>query len=131
MDILEKTVLIIEDERNSIGIPPRFFETAGYKVEISGKAAEGVEMSRRLKPGIIVVDMLMPDMPGDETLRELSEHPATREIPVIVALPPGFFPSGISELKKMGKQVAVVKKPVTHDNLHSAISAFGLDEVGS
>lgn len=124
MDTAEKTVLVMEDEKSNLGIPPEFFTEAGYRVETYGLATAGVERSRSLKPGMIVVDMLMPDMPGDETVRELSQDPCTREIPVIVALPPGFYPSGIAALKKMGKQVAALKKPIDLADLRETIEAF-------
>jgi len=130
MAMPERTVLIIEDENNSIGIPPVFFSEAGYRVETSRRAAEGIERCRLLKPGVVVLDMLMPDMPGDETIRELSQHTDTADIPVIVTLPPGFYPSGMAELKRMGRRVEVLKRPIDLRDLKKLIGAMAEDGGG-
>ena len=44
----------------------------------------GIELARRHHPHLILLDVHLPDMRGDEVLRQLKDDPATREIPVVV-----------------------------------------------
>jgi DNA-binding response OmpR family regulator len=124
----EKTVVMIEDGGRTMGIPPQFFTAAGYKVEIFRRAEEGIRNCRLLKPGLIVMDMLMPDMPGDETIRALSAHPDTSDIPVILTLPPGSYPGDLSVLEKIGKRVTVLRRPIKPEALRAAMGAFAAGE---
>ena len=44
----------------------------------------GMDLARRQHPHLIVLDVHLPDLRGDEVLRRLKDDPATREIPVVV-----------------------------------------------
>jgi CheY-like chemotaxis protein len=44
----------------------------------------GMDLARRHHPHLILLDVHLPDMRGDEVLRQLKDDPATREIPVVV-----------------------------------------------
>ena len=52
----------------------------------------GLEMAREHHPDLILLDLQLPDIRGDEVLRRLQEEPATRNIPVVMlsadAMPP-------------------------------------------
>ena len=42
-------------------------------------------MARECRPDLIFLDLIMPDMPGSEVLRELQRDPATQAIPIVIA----------------------------------------------
>ena len=54
----------------------RFLEAA------TGK--EGLELARRERPALILLDLRLPDLQGDQVLAELKGDPATRSIPVVI-----------------------------------------------
>lgn len=44
----------------------------------------GLDLARQYHPDLVLLDLQLPDMPGEEVLAELKADPATRDIPVIV-----------------------------------------------
>ncbi|EQD33209.1 Signal transduction response regulator, receiver region domain protein [mine drainage metagenome] len=69
---------------------------------------EGLRLARELKPGCILLDLLMPDLDGFEVLAQLKADPETSHIPVIV-----ITAAQISEEEKQrlnGQVVAVLEK---------------------
>lgn len=90
-------------------------------MEGCGKAAEGIAKPRQTRPDLILLDMLMHDMPRDEALKALSVDPGTMEIPVVVVLP-RYFPDGSrEELKRMGRRLELVEKPVLLRDLKAVV----------
>src|SRR5690606_35842448 len=61
---------------------------------------EGLEQARRLRPDLIVLDLLLPGLNGREVLARLKDDPATADIPVIVAsvLEDDEAPAGVKVL---------------------------------
>ncbi|MCS5695182.1 response regulator [Desulfofundulus thermocisternus] len=55
----------------------------GYKTREAATAEQGLEMVRREKPGLILLDIELPGMDGLQVARLLKGDPATRDIPVL------------------------------------------------
>jgi CheY-like chemotaxis protein len=55
----------------------------GWAVSVAGNGSDGIDQARTLAPDVILLDVMMPGIDGIETMRNLSEDPATRDIPVI------------------------------------------------
>ena len=51
---------------------------------IATDGKEGLALARRVKPDLILLDIMLPKMNGFEILKKLSEHASTKQIPVIV-----------------------------------------------
>jgi two-component system cell cycle response regulator len=51
---------------------------------LAADGAECLAMARQAKPDLILLDLVLPDMPGTEVLRRLRADPATASIPVVV-----------------------------------------------
>jgi two-component system alkaline phosphatase synthesis response regulator PhoP/two-component system response regulator VicR len=80
----KKKILAVDDERHIVRLVQVNLERAGYEVIT---AFDGVEALRKVhdeKPDLIVLDVMMPQMDGFETLKNLKANPATRDIPVIM-----------------------------------------------
>jgi twitching motility two-component system response regulator PilH len=69
--------LVIDDERAITSIISRFLEGADFQVETATSGPEGLEKALTLRPDIIVVDIMMPDMDGYEVCRRLRSDPRT------------------------------------------------------
>jgi len=54
-----------------------------FNVFIATDCRQGIELARREQPDIILLDLVMPDMPGEEVAAALKKHPATKDIPIL------------------------------------------------
>ena len=82
---LGKTVLIIDDDPTVSELMKRQLIKESYKVVIAPNGKEGIRLAIDLKPDIITLDILMPEMDGWSVLRTLKADPAVSDIPVIMA----------------------------------------------
>jgi two-component system phosphate regulon response regulator PhoB len=81
---MPKKVAIIEDEP-AISQMYRFkFEAEGYEVEVAPNGQVGLELAEKMRPDIILLDLMMPVMSGDVMLRKLRETEWGADIRVIV-----------------------------------------------
>ena len=76
-------VLIIDDDADQRAILRKLFELEGYCVEVAADGIDGIVSANRLLPQLIVVDFMMPDLDGRETIRRLKKGAQTAEIPVV------------------------------------------------
>ena len=70
----------------------------------------GFDLAREHQPDLILLDLHLPDIPGDEVLRRLREDPATRRIPVIM-ISADAMPAQVDRLLKAGA-CAYLTKPL-------------------
>lgn len=76
-------LLVIDDDPDQRAILRRVFELAGYSVEVAADGIDGIVSAVRLVPELIIVDFMMPELDGRETIRRLKQGATTREIPVV------------------------------------------------
>lgn len=90
----QKHILVIEDDTAVREALAAAFADAGLRVELATDGRNGLEKLRRgARPSVVVLDMRMPRVGGQDFLRELRADPTLEEIPVITmtagAPPPG------------------------------------------
>ena len=61
---MEKTVLIIEDEKNIADLLKIYLKKEGYRVETAADGGDGLRLFRTLKPDLVLLDLMMPVMNG-------------------------------------------------------------------
>ena len=81
---MERTVLIIEDEKLIIVSTQMVLEAAGFRVESATNGEDGIAKAKSLTPDLILLDIMMPGIDGWETLTRLKRDPETATIPVII-----------------------------------------------
>lgn len=77
-------VLLVEDDQLLIKMYKTKFESEGFEVLTADNGESGLKIAFEQQPSIILLDMMMPKMSGDEVLKKLKETPQTQAIPVIV-----------------------------------------------
>ncbi len=77
-------VVCIEDEPEMITLIKAILNRRGYDVVGAGNGREGLETIERIKPDVILLDLMMPGMDGWEVYQKLKANEATSQIPVIV-----------------------------------------------
>lgn len=78
------TVLVIDDDIKALQLVSAILETEGYGVLKAQNSQEGINLALEVQPDLILLDLLMPDVSGFETLEKLKEHPTAKNIPVII-----------------------------------------------
>jgi CheY-like chemotaxis protein len=79
------TVLYVEDNSANLRLIERIFKfRPGLKLLSTMLGRLGIDLAREHHPDAILLDLHLPDIQGDEVLRQLQDDPATRDIPVIV-----------------------------------------------
>lgn len=105
------TVLYIEDNLSNLRLIESFFATCpNLKLLPSMQGGLGIEMAQQHLPDLILLDVHLPDMPGDQVLERLKSNGATREIPVVV-LSADATPRQIEALQRRGA-VTYLTKPL-------------------
>ncbi|MFN8523601.1 MAG: response regulator transcription factor [Chloroflexota bacterium] len=75
------TVLVVDDERNIVQLARVYLRNEGYTVEAASNGKEALEKARLVKPSLIVLDVMMPEMDGLEVCRQLRRE---SDIPIIM-----------------------------------------------
>jgi len=118
----KKKVLLIDDEKDLCFFLKANLENTGeFDVLVSTRGDKGIELAQREEPDLILLDILMPGMSGDEVAEILLENPATAKIPII------FLTAMVTKeeigdvaLKKRGGR-NFIAKPITTEELVGAI----------
>ena len=71
------TVLVVEDERKLRDFVRSYLERAGFTVLSTGSGAEAITMAAEAAPDLVVLDLGLPDVPGETVARELRAATAT------------------------------------------------------
>jgi len=81
----EKTkILLIEDDNFLVEMYTTKFELEGFEVTSAEDGKKGLDMVKKIKPDIILLDILMPKMDGFAVLDALKKDTGTANIPVIL-----------------------------------------------
>src|SRR5258708_27285752 len=78
------TVLLIEDVKLLRVAGESVLRKAGYRVLTAADGEEGLSVAHDGRPDVILLDLLLPKLSGEEVLRQLKQNPATAHIPVVV-----------------------------------------------
>jgi CheY-like chemotaxis protein len=79
-----KSVLVIDDDGDQRAILTRVLELAGYMVESAADGIDGMLSAVRYLPDLVLVDYMMPELDGFETIRRIRQTKETTSIPIIV-----------------------------------------------
>ena len=75
------SVLVVDDERKIRDVVRTYLEHDGYAVFLAGSGQEALEVAARLGPDLVVLDLMLPDLPGEEVARSLR---AVSSVPIIM-----------------------------------------------
>jgi len=78
------TVLVVDDEAPIRDILSFYLKRAGYQVLTAAHGLEALDEMGRSRPDLIISDLRMPEMPGDELCKRVKSDPATRDIYFII-----------------------------------------------
>ncbi|AKU92072.1 winged helix-turn-helix domain-containing protein [Vulgatibacter incomptus] len=77
-------LLIVEDEADLRDLLSYNLRAAGHEVALAASASEGLEQVRRWRPELILLDLMLPDLPGTELCRRVKGDPSTAATRVVM-----------------------------------------------
>jgi len=77
------TILIVEDNELNLKLLKDILDFQGYSTVVTGLGAAAVDLARQHLPDLILLDIQLPDISGEEAARRLKADERTRAIPII------------------------------------------------
>jgi two-component system phosphate regulon response regulator PhoB len=77
-------VLIVDDERDLVRLLEFNLQQAGFETAAAYAGVEALEKVRQRVPDLVVLDLMLPDIPGTEVCRQIKASPRTRHVPVLM-----------------------------------------------
>jgi len=113
-------VLLIDDDLGMRELLCLAFRSSGLRVETAATAAEGLTIARQTAFDILLVDLVLPDMPGTDLVRALRQEVADLRFILLS----GFLTTAVTvEAMRLGA-IDVIEKPVSVDELLELVSSI-------
>ncbi len=109
-----KKILIIEDDEDLHLLYRLYLKGESYKIFEAWNGKEGLEQIERERPDLIILDMIMPVMDGEEFIQKFRFEKKNFDIPIIIASVNDKIPAPFLE---KGKIQSVLKKPFPIETL--------------
>ncbi len=108
-------IAIIEDDLAIARTYRARLEAGGDEVELAENGKLGLELCQRFKPDVVLIDLMMPEMNGDEMLERLRATPAGKDIKVFILTNVGEQEAP-AKLRGLGVSGFIIKVEMTpHD----------------
>ena len=81
---MPKTILIVEDDKFLRELIAQKLTKEGYPISEAIDGEEGIKKIKEEKPGLVLLDLILPGIDGFEVLSQMKEDPSVSSIPVII-----------------------------------------------
>ena len=110
----QRSVLIVDDEVDLRDSVREVLGDEGYSVFVASNGQEALSLLQTIpRPSVIILDLFMPIMGGNEFYRKLRSIPALADIPVLIST---------SDPSAAPAKLPIIRKPVTLDRLLSSVA---------
>lgn len=118
---MAKKILLVDDELDIVTVTVTRLEKSGYRVVTRATAEEGLQVLKRETPDLILLDLLLPGMQGDEFCKKVKADDKLKGIPVIL-----FTASSVHIPEKAQEMGAddYIMKPFEPEELLAKIQKF-------
>jgi len=118
----KKKILLIDDEEDFCFFVRQNLEQAGeFEVITANCGEEGINLAREQEPDLILLDIVMPKMMGDDVAAVLISDPKTKNIPLVFLTAQVTQDEiGVESIKEIGGHF-FISKPVDNERLVSSI----------
>jgi DNA-binding response OmpR family regulator len=96
----DMSILVVDDDPNICLILSTAIKTIGCQVLTANHGGEGIDKALRLRPNLIISDLLMPRMDGSQFFTKLQEYPETKSIPFVCLTSRGQEEEKLAALQK-------------------------------
>lgn len=116
---MKHTILLVEDSKVQKLAGQQILHRAGYLVLLASDGEEGLHLARESRPDLILLDLRLPGMEGEDVLRTLKLDRVTQAIPVIIVS--DLAPTNSAELMAAGAAGYFEKSRFLSDALGEAV----------
>ena len=116
---MAKTIMVVDDDRGFVSLIESLLKGKGYTVLVANDGEEGIEKAKLHHPHLILMDVEMAGMQGDEAAMLVKADPATKDIPILFVT--GYRTE--QEIKETHED-DIIPKPVHFDQLLSKIKSL-------
>ncbi|MGH8126093.1 MAG: response regulator [Rhodanobacteraceae bacterium] len=113
-------ILIVDDSPSQLEGLKRMVEKLGHQTLTAVDGAAGVEVAKREKPDLVLMDVVMPNLNGFQATRAISKDPGTSHIPVILVTTKEQDTDKVWGMRQGAK--AYITKPVNEPELTKVLS---------
>jgi two-component system chemotaxis response regulator CheY len=113
--VSHKTVLVVDDDVDIRESLRDAFEDAGYLVHCAANGREALDALRLERPCVVVLDLIMPIMSGNELYEAMQADPKLADVPVIMST---------SDVSRAPSGVLLLKKPINLQRMLATIARF-------
>lgn len=119
---MSKTILIVEDNELNMKLFNDLLEAHGYITVGTRNGIEAMELARKHRPDLILMDIQLPEVSGLDVTRALKADPELKMIPVIAVT--AFAMKGDEERIREGGCEAYLSKPISVGKFLETVSQF-------
>jgi len=119
----EKSILIVEDDAFLLNILKSKLEAEGYRAMLAGNGEEGLELLKKEKPSLVLLDLMLPLKSGFEFLEEMAKDAEVKFTPTLIISNLGQE-SDIERGKALGAREYYVKARLSIDELVEEIKKY-------
>jgi two-component system, cell cycle response regulator DivK len=121
-DGMAKTVLIVEDNELNMKLFRDLLEAHGYQTSGTSNGVEALELVRKMRPDLILMDIQLPQVSGLEVTRWIKDDPDLRAIPIVAVT--AFAMKGDEERIREGGCEAYLSKPISVGKFIETVRRF-------
>jgi CheY-like chemotaxis protein len=118
----KKTILIVDDNEDIITTYRVVLDRMGYGVVVVKDGLEVLDVIEKVKPDLVLLDVLLPGLSGSEICKSIKETAQTRDIPV-VAITASVSADTRKRMKEVGADEFLLK-PIDVSDLNRVIKQF-------
>ena len=119
---MAKTVLIVEDNELNMKLFRDLLEAHGYQTSGTSNGFEALDLVRKLRPDLILMDIQLPQVSGLEVTRWIKDDPELRSIPVVAVT--AFAMKGDEERIREGGCEGYISKPISVPHFLETIARY-------
>jgi two-component system cell cycle response regulator DivK len=119
---MAKTVLIVEDNELNMKLFRDLLEAHGYQTSGTSNGFEALDLVRKLRPDLVLMDIQLPQVSGLEVTKWIKDDPELRNIPVVAVT--AFAMKGDEERIREGGCEAYLSKPISVGKFIETVRRF-------
>jgi len=120
---MAKRILIVDDEPDILDLATVRLKKIGYEIIKAVDAEEAIGIIQKTTPDLILLDLLLPKMQGDEFCKKLKSDDKFKNIPVILFTASAIRTSLPGEVEEMGADDCIIK-PFDPEELLGKVKKF-------
>lgn len=117
---MSKKILIVDDSRVLLEMEKMIFGRTGARIISATNGKDALQIATNEKPDIVILDLVLPDVPGDEVCMRIKAHPSTEHVLVLMVTARGT-PEEIEICRRAGCDDYVLK-PIRNQELLAKVS---------